>query len=436
MLKSGAKSYAEIRQFLDRVPVIETHEHYTGYRACGDPLQFILDNYYMSDYQSAAMDIDPQQKVYAGKHNKLTLAERLELFLQVYRKSDKTAYARGMRIGLRECWGIEDVASPEGFRALSEMLESRGPEVYDRMMERYGVRAKVVDAFDITELVDGVRSDYSKYCRFAFPLPSFHNIHSAGDVYRLQRYLDRAITCLDDYLEAFDVCLKRHVEFGVVCFKDQSAYRRTIAYGNPARAEAEKAFQDIMMNQRDVLGDDRARPLDDWLFQYALRAAAKYGLPVQLHTGHMAGIRNEIAKTNAAHLIPTIELHRDVRFDLFHGNWPYMDEYLFIGKNYPNAYLNLCWVQAIDPVYSIELMKRAVMTVPHAKLFAFGGDTGHVEWMVGYLVLARDNVACALSELTDDGWLTMDEAKQIAADWFYNNPNAFYKLGFEPFAGQ
>jgi hypothetical protein len=176
----------------------------------------------------------------------------------------------------------------------------------------------------------------------------------------------------------------------------------------------------------------RVRPLDDWLFQYALRTAAKYDLPVQLHTGHMAGIRNEIAKTNAAHLIPTIELNRNVRFDLFHGNWPYMDEFLFMGKNYPNVYLNLCWAQSIDPIYCIELMKRAVMTVPHSKLFAFGGDTGQVEWMVGYLVLARDNVACALSELTDAGWLTMDEAKRIAADWFFNNPNEFYKLGFNP----
>ncbi|HML48420.1 MAG TPA: amidohydrolase family protein, partial [Clostridia bacterium] len=359
----------------------------------GDPLNFILDNYYMSDYQSAAMGIDPQLKAYAGKNNKLTLQERYELFLRAYRGSNQTAYARGMQIGLRECWGIRDVSSYEEFCALSEKLKSRGPEIYGRMMERYGVRAKVVDAFDIADLVDGSRSDYSEYCRFAYPLPSFHNIHSAGDVYRLQRYLDRTIVCLDDYLEAFDECLKRHIDFGVVCFKDQSAYRRTLAYGNPTRAEAEKAFCDIMMNQRDVFGDDHVRALDDWLFQYALRAAAKYDLPVQLHTGHMAGIRNEIQKTNAAQLIPTIELNRDVRFDLFHGNWPYMDEYLFMGKNYPNVWLNLCWVQAIDPLYSIELMKRAVMTVPHAKLFAFGGDTGFVEWMVGYLVLARDNVA-------------------------------------------
>ena len=108
-----------------------------------------------------------------------------------------------------------------------------------------------------------------------------------------------------------------------------------------------------------------------------------------------------------------------------------MDEYLFMGKNYPNVWLNLCWAHAIDPVYCVELMKRAVMAVPHSKLFAFGGDTGAIEWVAGYLVQAKDNVACALSELTESGWLNLDEAKRIAADWFFNNPNEFYGLGFQ-----
>jgi predicted TIM-barrel fold metal-dependent hydrolase len=160
-----------------------------------------------------------------------------------------------------------------------------------------------------------------------------------------------------------------------------------------------------------------------------MRRAASYDLPVQLHTGHMAGIRNDIVKTNASHLIPSIEMHENVQFDLFHGNWPYMDEYLYMGKNYPNVYLNLCWAQSIDPLYCVELMKRAVMTVPHNKLFAFGGDTGMIEWVAGYLSLAKDNVAIALSELSSGGWMSIDEAKQLGLDWFFNNPNEFYKLG-------
>jgi len=30
-------------------------------------------------------------------------------------------------------------------------------------------------------------------------------------------------------------------------------------------------------------------------------------------------------------------------------------------------------------------------------------------------------------------WLSLSEARQIAADWFFNNPNELYRLGFERF---
>ena len=413
--------FSELRQYLDHIPVIETHEHYTKHLNVEDTLSFILGNYYMSDYLSAG----GKEEQFQGLSSK----EKYERFIKVYRKSDKTAYARGMREGLRLCWGIEGLNSYEEFEALESKLKDRNESIYGQFMDKLGIKAKVVDIFDLMKYVEGEESDYSKYCRFAFPLPSFHEVHCKEDLLRLQKYLSRTITCLDDYLESFDNYFQKCVDFGIVCIKDQSAYRRDIAYGNPSKAEAEKAFNDMIFSPREVFGDDKARPLDDWLFQYAMRKAAHYDLPVQIHTGHMAGIRNEIAKTNAVHLIPTIELHQDVRFDLFHGNWPYMDEYLFIGKNYPNAYLNLCWVQSIDPVYCIEFMKRAVMTVPHSKVFAFGGDTGMIEWVAGYLAIAKDNVARALSELADIGWLSMDEAKQISVDWFFNNPNEFYRLG-------
>ena len=420
MHRSNNQYFGDIRQYLDTIPVIETHEHYTKYQNAGDALQFLLGNYYGSDFESAGG---------GGIPGELSQKERYEYFLKFYQKSKHTAYARGMLEGLRICWGIESLNSYENFLELEEKLKTRDVSIYDETMEKLNIKAKVVDMFNISDFVNGKNTDYSKYCRFAFSLPDFHSLHSKGELQKYNRYLKRPAKTLDDYLEGFDIFLKKSLEFGVVCFKDQTAYRRSIAYGNPTRDEAEKAFNAMAYNPREVIGDDRARALDDWLFQYALRQAAKYNLPVQIHTGHMAGIRNDIVKTNAAHLIPAIELHEDVRFDLFHGNWPYMDEYLYMGKNYPNVCLNLCWAQSIDPLYCVEFMKRAVMTVPHGKIFAFGGDTGMIEWAAGYLSLAKDNVAIALSELADSGWLSLDEAKQLGLDWFFGNPNEFFGLG-------
>lgn len=44
------------------------------------------------------------------------------------------------------------------------------------------------------------------------------------------------------------------------------------------------------------------------------------------------------------HLLSVINDYKEVQFDLFHGNWPYMGEFLFLGKNYPNVHLDLCWL--------------------------------------------------------------------------------------------
>ncbi|MCL2058311.1 MAG: amidohydrolase family protein [Oscillospiraceae bacterium] len=430
MYGCNAKYFSQLREYLDKLPVIETHEHYTNYQKAENALNFIIGNYYMSDFMAAGGE---QVLVDGFIAKDLSGRERYDLFMKFYGKSNNTAYARGMREGLRICWGVDSIDSYEDFLKFEELFNTRSEAIYDDTMEKMLIKAKVVDIFDLSEYVNGKKDDYSKYCRFAFSLPSIHDLHNKQDIMRLQRYIGgRPIVCLDDYLEAFDAYFQKSIDFGIVCIKDQSAYGRPISYAYPTKAEAEKVFNDIVFNPRNVYGDDQARALDDWLFQYAMRKAAKYDVPVQIHTGHMAGIRNEITKTNAAHLIPTIELNANVKFDLFHGNWPYMDEYLFIGKNYPNVWLNLCWAQSIDPIYCVELMKRAVMTVPHNKIMAFGGDTSHIEWAAGYLSLARDNVAIALSELVDSGWIDIGEAKQIAADWFFNNPNELFKLGFEP----
>ena len=173
-----------------------------------------------------------------------------------------------------------------------------------------------------------------------------------------------------------------------------------------------------MDDPRRSIGWPAAKCLDDWIFHELMRIARDLELPVQIHTGHMAGIRNDVTKTNAAHFRSVLELHQQVRFDLFHGNWPYAGDILSLTKNYPNVALDCCWLHIIDPRYARRLLADAVAAVPHSKIHGFGGDYGALEYACGHLVIAR--------------WIGMDEARQVAADWLFNNPNEFFKLGFEP----
>lgn len=434
MLKNKTPSYLEIREYLDTVPVIDTHEHFAGVtEPIEDVLGFVAGNYYFqSDMISSAFGFENDVQ-FTLMDRKLSFDERYEVFERYYKRTDKTAFARSMLAGLQACWGVQDL-SKQSLLELGEKLKGRNQTFYEQCMDHYGIRAAVVDLISPEQFLNVMeRRDprYSKYSRFAMPLPDFHHISSYSHLNRLQSWMGKKFRCLDDYMEGFEQMLIKSVNFGVVCLKDQSAYRRSLHYENATKSEAEAIFNRIVSHPRDTYSSAEVKPLDDWLFNTFLSLAGKYRLPVQLHTGHMAGNYNDIRKTNAVHLIPTLELHQDVKFDLFHGNWPYMDEYLFIGKNFPNAYLDLCWAHIIDPVYCVELMKRALVAVPHSKVMVYGGDTFHIEFAIGYLIMARDNTACALSEMVDSGWIGMNEAKQLAADWFYNNPNEFFNLGFD-----
>ena len=88
-----------------------------------------------------------------------------------------------------------------------------------------------------------------------------------------------------------------------------------------------------------------------------------------------------------------------------------MGDTLFVAKNYPNVALNLTWLYIIDPLYAQRLLERAVMTVPHSKIHAFGGDHLDIpERVLAHLKLARHVIAAALANLVEMGWLDEEQA--------------------------
>lgn len=418
-----------IRDYLDEIPIIETHEHHRGQiEPVFDILSFIVDNYYQSDLISSF--IRANEAFITLSDCRLPFEERYPLFEALFEKSCHTAYAKAMRTGLSACWGIDQL-NAASLHELEERFKQRDQAFFDSIMQKNKIKAFIADV-DLFSLISHPDQGWSELCRFAFPLPDYHHIRKAEDIHRFETQFGNRITSLDDYLLGFEQYLKRCIDFGIVCIKDQTAYRRIIHYEKPSRSDAEKIFSYLLTHPRDLIGEEQARILDDWLFHYFICLAAKYELPVQIHTGHLAGIRNDIVKANAVHLTSVLELYSQVPFDLFHGNWPYMGELLFLGKNYPNVTLDLCWVHAIDPLYAVELMKRALVTIPHQKIMAFGGDTTQPEWSIGYLIQAKDNVAVALSDMIDCGWIGVSDARLIAKDWFFNNPNHLFKLCLQP----
>lgn len=431
----GASStYERLRAEIEPIPVIDCHEHTIGPANAPkytDPLVALVQGYVQSDLHSASCEADMAVINDANR----PLAERWSVFERVWRRTEHTGYARVTKWVLREIYGESALSLDALERIEGKLLDLKDESRYWGILDKAGIACRIVNIWvGDNKIIDGSHT-LPKRDRYMIPLPGYHGIRSWNDAFRITQQIGKSAVSLDEYVDICRELFTRMKARRAIGMKDQSAYGRTLFYENATRYDAERLFNHVMEDPRRSLGWPEAKPLDDYLFHASMRIARDLELPVQIHTGHMAGVRNDIAKTNAVHFTSVLELHRDVRFDLFHGNWPYSGEWVYLGKNYPNVALDCCWLQIIDPIYSQNVLAEAVTAVPHGKIHGFGGDYGDsVEYAAGHLAIARDNIAAALARLIDSGWLDHDEAKQIAADWLFNNPNRFFKLGFDPVA--
>ncbi len=428
-MKGAAKCYDIVRDYCETVPLVDCHDHAI---TCGpnhkDPIAVFTHGYFESDLRSASSDAE--MDVLADE--KRPLEERWPILEKAWRRARLTGYGMMVRRALKEFYGEDEMTLAALQRMQEKLLNYEDEAFFDSVLEKANIAVRILDVWpDAKKVLDGTLK-LTPRGRLTISLPGYHAVRSYEEVQSVGRVVGRTITSLDEYLDVCRVIFEGHKTYGAVTFKDQSAYTRTLDYGNPTRAEAEAIFNWFMEDpRRSASYPDGVKPLDDYLFHAFMRMARDLDLPVQIHTGHMAGIRNDIVKTNAIGLTKLIELHRDVRFDLFHANWPYSGELLYLGKNYPNVALDFCWANIIDPIYCQNMFKQAVASVPHGKIHGYGSDVGgdSVDQAWAHAQIARDNIAIALSDLVESDYLSLDEAQEVAHAWLFGNANAFFRLG-------
>ncbi len=429
-MRRATKAFEELRAFCEDQPIVDCHDHS---RQCGpkyaDPIEVVRGGYFHSDLLSALSDKENAVLADAGR----SVEDRWPILEKAWSRTKHTGYALVTRRVLQRFYDVDDVTL-DGLKSMEgRLMDLSDAATFEGILDEAKIVARIEDVWpDMAEVLDGTWK-MTPRGHLAISLPGYHNVRSWNDVQDRVAPLGRTAVTLDDYLDACREIFARAKDYGAVAFKDQSAYSRPIDYGNPTRGEAEAVWNAFMADpNRSAAYPDGTRALDDWLFHRFLRMAAELDLPVQIHTGHMAGIRNEIAKTNAVGLTGVLHLHREVRFDLFHANWPYGGELLFLGKNYPNASIDFCWANIIDPVYCQRLFCQALSAMPHGKVHGYGSDFGgHADRAWAHAGIARDNIAIALAEMVEMEYLGLDEAKAVARAWLFDNANAFFRLGLE-----
>jgi len=430
-MKSSSRHFEKLRDYFDSVPLIDCHDHTQTVRPkYPDAIHALFNNYIVDGLTS----VSSEKTVKIILDSSRSLDERWPYLEKAWKKTCFTGYAMPVKRVLNHFYHEECLSLESLKRVHGKILNLRDDAVFEGILDQANIVIRLEDICfmepdQIKCLLDGSQK-LPPRSLIVITLPWFHEINSYDSVQKLCSNLDKTVTCLDEYLAVCREIFDGYKRIGAVAFKDQSAYKRSLRYQNPSKAEAEKIFNWFMEDPRRVASyPDGVQPLDDYLFHAFMRMAREMDLPVQLHTGHMAGVRNDIAKANAIQLTSVLELHREVRFDLFHANWPYSSDILFLAKNYPNVAIDFCWTHIIDPIYCQNLLKQILSSIPHNKIHGFGSDfAGNVEFAWAHAQIAKENIAIALSEMVDMEYLDVEEAKEIAYGWLFGNPKAFFRL--------
>ncbi|MBN2288190.1 MAG: amidohydrolase family protein [Candidatus Glassbacteria bacterium] len=423
--------YQDLRGEIAGMKVIDTHEHITSERSRLQGLESPFNLGYAGCDLCGAGASDEEARL--AEEPSLDPMAAAQVFLKYYPHTRTTGYGRSMARTLRDVFGIDRLGE-ESFGELWEKIRTGiGPGSYSRWFrERYNIEAVILDVDNDDEYPDFFHHSL-RHARY------FIMVDNRDDLEELEWRSGCSIHSAAQLRDAMWSYLERLVESKkAVALKNNLAYNRSLSFERTTAADADRAFSLLFARKHQHHAGswlktqhrswEEMAPLQNFLVHESVRFAEEHGLAYQLHTGLHAGYTNEIPGSRPGLLVNLFREYRKVRFVLFHGGFPYCREWGVLGKNFPNVYLDLCWMHIISPATCVQMLDEWLDYVPNNKILGFGGDLHLVESIHGHLEQARDNIARALAAKVARGDYDRKTAGEIAWNLLYRNPRKLYGL--------
>jgi predicted TIM-barrel fold metal-dependent hydrolase len=356
----------------------------------------------------------------------------IDSLVPLLKQTRNTTYYQALFGALRDLHGLkEDELDPKNLRAASDSMVAAyaREDWYDHVIrDRCNIKCMLRDLgytiFDDDFVIPIARMDGWLMLRHRHLLEDW--IERAAPVnapYVPEAEYWEKVRTLDDYLALIETDFAKAREFGSVGIKIGIAYERTLEFERVSIDDAGRAFD--LPDEKTTWAD--IKRFQDFVFFNIIEGATRRNLPVQIHTGLLAGGKNVLANANPLHLTNVFLEFPDTRFDVFHGGFPYTGEIGSLALMFPNVYLDTVWV----PLISYGSFKRALSEwlcyVPAGK-FLWGGDSHFVEEIYGAVCVVRRALAEVLAEKIDDGLFDEELALMVANAFLHDNAEGLFKL--------
>jgi hypothetical protein len=422
--------YNRIRAHADQVSVIDAHEHQHWPEEYGD-YQFTFYNLLAASYLSADVVSAGADGFDWDAMDTMSLDTLWAMYGQALDYTRGTSYYSHFVKGFQKLYGFSDhYFTRDNLAILSAQIEENYRDYrtwFDKAFHEAGFELMFVDQYwkpFNTELDE-------RYFALVFhinPLVSSSSRKPEKDaepesIYKEAENEGYEINNLDDYLAFCDHLFRKNIEKKAVCLKNSQAYSRTLFYEDIPYEEARILFN----KPSSRLTPEEAKKIEDFVFHWIVRKSIEYDLPIQIHTGYLAGNGNVLENGKPVKLNNLFLQYPEAEFILFHGGYPWTGEYAAFGKMFQNVYLDIVWLPQISREEAVHALDEMFDCVPYNKFF-WGGDCGLIEESTGSLEYGKDVVAEVLSKRVQRGLLTEEVAFNIVDRIFRENAIEVFKL--------
>jgi predicted TIM-barrel fold metal-dependent hydrolase len=419
---------ARIRAGVESIRLIDTHEHLSAEdsRTKQEQSLFTLLHYVSSDMWADGMDRTSTERLLADPS--VPLERKWHVVAPYWANVRTTAYGRSLLRAIRDLYGIDDISESTYKEISRKIKEANQPGWYETVLKK---KARIDMAIcDVGSAGAALNPDMF---RAVIQLDQFLVFPEGARIVEAAQGV--VINTLADWEDALQKAFEQAKEKKFVAIKSPVAYQRSLDFAAVDRTEAE-ALLDRLKERKGKTGRpdwSQNKLLQDYMFGRIADNCARYDLPLQIHTGFFYDTWRNVTQANPSHLIPFIMRHRNTRFVLMHGGYPYGGELLAMAKNLPNVTLDMCWTYIISPAFAARFLDEAIETVPSDKIMGFGGDYQIPEGSYAHAMLCREVVSKVLADKVLSGYWSEEEALKYARALLRDNAlRIFLKTGIGP----
>ncbi len=395
---------AQLDEYLSTCPVTNTHCHHLR---DGEFEEMSLFKLVSRSYVNWIMDAFTEDGPAAREH--FLAKHRCNSYATWLIRAVETLYPVGRPLSL-ETWDAYDAAIREAYR---------DPQHHLRLLQqRCGYRAVILDKYDDPGADNGHPELFKPTLRCD---PFFSGYDAALRSHDGVSPYDTITHTPGMALAEYVAQLKNHIAYmrrerGVIALKIGMAYERPLDFINRDAGRASRAFLNPAATAEEI------RDFQDYVMYTLAGFAAEMDLPVQIHTG-----LGQLKGTHAMALCALIEQNPGVRFDLFHGSYPWTDDILALAHNFNRVYVDLCWLPIISTSRAIRFIKEA-LEVTDAGRILWGCDTWTSEESYGALLAGRYCVSRALAEMVTEGRFDLAYAKMLGENILDRNARQLFRI--------